>query len=69
MEENNAILAFKREDCSTQEDLDGRAELLRMIRKSHIKRLRERICEGGDVVTATPRVGNIGDKIDSEIGS
>lgn len=67
MEENNAILAFKRDDCSTQEDLVGSAELFRMIRKYHINRLRERMCEGGDSGTATPRVGNSGDKSSSEI--
>lgn len=41
MEEKNAMLAFSREDCETEEDLKERSEFLRMIRKRHMRRMRE----------------------------
>lgn len=54
-EERSALLAYRKEDCETQEDLEDRAEYLRLIRKERLRALRQRIsgCERG---TPRPRL-------------
>lgn len=42
MEERNELLAFGKEDFETAEDLNDRAEFLRLTRKAIFSRLRER---------------------------
>lgn len=37
IEEQTGMMAFKREDCETKEDLQNRADFLRRLRKSHLK--------------------------------
>lgn len=54
MEEKNAKLEFAREDCKTEEDLSERAEYFCLVRKQHLKRLRERISDG-DLRAGTSR--------------
>lgn len=41
MRERNALLAFAKEDCETEEDKKDRAEFLRILRKQHLQHMRK----------------------------
>lgn len=54
-EERTALLAYRREECETQEDLEDRAEYLRLLRKERLRALRQRI-SGTERGTPRPRL-------------
>lgn len=55
LEEKNALSVYSTEEWETPEDRADRAEFLRLLRKSHMKSLRERLTEGDERGTPTLR--------------
>lgn len=51
--EKNALQAFSRAECVTEEDKKERQELMRLVRQSHLKRMRETLSDTQNVSSVT----------------
>ena len=67
--ERNALMAFSESECVNEEDKKDKDEFMRLMRKSHLARLRKRLCSTTTISSPSqitpPSTANDGDNINS----